>query len=138
MSGSFAARLSAFALFLSVFCGATLAGAQGFGGPGGGGMPGGGFGGGAPPQQQKKKKKEAPPPGTPEMHAASGGDDSLSAPGSEPSLPDEPLKLKQSQFDTIGSDNEPDQVELGRNPHSTTFSFYGPYMTEKSDKYQFS
>ncbi|MEO8905330.1 MAG: hypothetical protein ABI488_22705, partial [Polyangiaceae bacterium] len=136
MSASFAARLCAFALFLSVFGGASLADAQGFGGPGGGSLPGGGFGGGAPPQG-KKKKKEAPPPGTPEMHAASGGDDSLAAPGSEPSLPDEPLKLKQSQFDAIGSDKEPDMTELGRNPHTTKFTFYGPYMTEESDKYRF-
>ena len=139
MSGSrLSTRLSAFAFFLCLFCLAPLARAQGFGGPGGGGFsPGAGMGGGGPPPQQKKKKKEAPPPGTPEMHAASGAEDALSAPGSEPSLPDEPLKLKEPTFKAIGSDSEPDQVELGRAPNTTTYTFYGPYVTEKSDKYQF-
>ena len=32
---------------------------------------------------------------------------------------------------------EPDQVELGRNPNSTKYRFYGPYVTEKSGRYQF-
>ncbi len=138
MSGTrFAAWLSALAVFWCALCIATPAQAQGFGGPGGGGIPGGGFGGAAPPQQQKKKKKEAPPPGTPEMHAASGADDSLSAPGSEPTLPEEPLKLKEPTFATIGSDAESEQTELGRNPNSKTFTFYGPYVTETSGQYRF-
>jgi hypothetical protein len=130
----FAASLALFALLVP-----SLAAAQGFGGGmpgmgGGGMMPGGGMGG-AP---QQKKKKEAPPPGTPEMHAASGADDSLTAPGSEPSLPDEPLKLKKPTFDAIGSDSEPEQTETGRVAgESTHYHFYGPYFEELSGKYKF-
>jgi len=130
-----AARLFAGALLLCLLCLASLASAQGFpgqgpgGGMGGGMMPGGGMGG--PPPQQQKKKKDAPPPGTPEMHAASGADDSLSAPGSEPALPDEPLKLKKPTFDALGSDAEPDQAETGRDA-STKYRFYGPYYQENS------
>ena len=135
------ARLCAPALSLCLFCLAPVAAAQqpGFGGglPGGGGMmPGSGMGGMPQGGRQTKKKKEAPPPGTPEMHAASGADDSLSPPGSEPTLPDEPLKLKQPTFNAIGSDTEPEQAELGRGSR-TTYKFYGPYYQENSDKYQF-
>lgn len=107
----------------------------GMGGPGGGmGMPGSNMGG--MPRQPQKKKKDAPPPGTPEMHAASGADDSLNPPGSEPALPEEPLQLTQPTFDAIGSDTQPDSAELGRG-NSTTYRFYGPYYQENSDKYQF-
>ncbi len=42
--------------------------------------------------QQPKSQPKAPPPGTPEMHAAGGGD-SLLPPGSEPGLPKNPLKV---------------------------------------------
>ena len=133
-----AARLLALALFVCLFCLAPLAAAQmgGMGGPGGGmGMPGGNMGN-MPQGQKPKKKKDAPPPGTPEQHAASGGDDALTPPGSEPALPEEPLQVKQSTLDTIGSDAQPDQDELGRG-NSTRYKFYGPYFQENSDKYQF-
>jgi len=134
-----APRLLALALFVCLFCLAPLSSAQmpggGMGGPGGGMMPGAGMGG-MPQGQKPKKKKDAPPPGTPEMHAASGADDSLNPPGSEPALPEEPLKLKQPTFNAIGSDSEPDQTETGRGS-STTYKFYGPYYQENSDKYQF-
>lgn len=136
-----ARRFFASALFLSAFLLASLVAAQGFpgggmpgGSMGGGMMPGGGMGG--PPPRTEKKKKEAPPPGTPEMHAASGADDSLSPPGSEPSLPEEPLKLKKPTFDKLGSDAEPEQVETGRAP-TTKYHFYGPYFQENSGQYQF-
>lgn len=134
------ARPFALALFACLFCLAPQALAQqpGFGGgaPGGGmGMPGSNMGG-MPRGQEKKKKKDAPPPGTPEMHAASGADDSLAPPGSEPSLPEEPLKLTQPTFDKVGSDAEPDTEETGRGPR-TTYKFYGPYYQENSGKYQF-
>ena len=126
---------------LAVLCAPAFASAQGMGMPGmGGGMGGGmmpGMGGGGGPPPQSKKKKEAPPPGTPEMHAASGADDSLSAPGSEPSLPDDPLKLKKPTFDAIGSDREPDQVETGRGDATPKYKFYGPYFQENTGKYQF-
>jgi len=133
------ARLLAPALFVCSFGLARSASAQmpggGMGMPGGGmGMPGGNMGG--MPQGQSKKKKDAPPPGTPEMHAASGADDSLNPPGSEPALPDEPLKLTRPTFDAIGSDAQPDQEETGR-ANSTTYKFYGPYYQENSGKYQF-
>ena len=76
--GRLVARLLAPALLVCSFGLARSAYAQM---PGGGmGMPGGNMGG--MPQGQSKKKKEAPPPGTPEMHAASGADDSLNPPGS--------------------------------------------------------
>jgi len=83
--GRLVARLLAPALLVCSFGLARSAYAQmpggGMGMPGGGmGMPGGNMGG--MPQGQSKKKKEAPPPGTPEMHAASGADDSLNPPGS--------------------------------------------------------
>ncbi|MES1178885.1 MAG: hypothetical protein ABUL62_31495 [Myxococcales bacterium] len=133
-----AARLCALTLFSCLFCLAPDALAQmgGMGGPGGGmGMPGGNMGGGMP-QQSKKKKKDAPPPGTPEQHAASGADDALTPPGSEPALPEEPLQLKQPTFDAIGSDAQPDSDELGRGT-TTKYKLYGPYYQENSDKYQF-
>ncbi len=83
-----------------------------------------------------EEEEGCPPPGTPEQHAASGADDSLTPPGSEPTLPDEPLKLTQPTFDAIGSDSQPDEEELGRGP-STTRKFYGLYYQENSGKYQF-
>ncbi len=70
------------------------------------------------------------------MHAASGADDSLSPPGSEPTLPEEPLKLTEPTFKAIGSDAQPDQEEIGRGD-STKYKFYGPYYQENSGKYQF-
>ena len=57
-------------------------------------------------------------------------------PGSEPALPEEPLKLTQPTFDAIGSDAQPDSEELGRGP-STKRKFYGLYYQENSGKYQF-
>jgi hypothetical protein len=101
--------------------------------PFGGGMfPGGGPPQGGPQQQAAPKK---PPEGTPEFHAASGASDTLIAPGSEPSLPAEPLKLKLSVSEKIGSDLDPDLEERGRGPR-TVRRFYGPYYEEKSGKYQ--
>ncbi|MEI9940294.1 MAG: hypothetical protein WDO69_24010 [Pseudomonadota bacterium] len=134
------ARLLAPALLVCSFGLARSASAQmgggGMGMPGGGmNMPGGNMGG-MPQGGGSKKKKEAPPPGTPEMHAASGADDSLNPPGSEPALPDEPLKLTQPTFDAIGSDAQPDSEETGRS-NKTTYKFYGPYYQENSGKYQF-
>ena len=134
------ARLLAPALLVSLLSLTRSASAQGMGGmgmPGGGMMPGGNMGG--MPQGgggQAKKKKAAPPPGTPEMHAASGADDSLNPPGSEPSLPDEPLKLTQPTFDAIGSDAQPESEDIGRGL-ATKRKFYGLYYQENSGKYQF-
>jgi hypothetical protein len=107
----------------------------GMGGPMGGGMSpmGGGMG---PAAGGSKKKKEAPPPGTPEMHAASGADDTLSAPGSEPSLPEEPLKLTAPTLRAIGSDADVEGAEQGRGT-TTRHRYYGPYYQENSGKYQF-
>ncbi|MGE3671743.1 MAG: hypothetical protein AB7K71_18885, partial [Polyangiaceae bacterium] len=103
---------------------------------GGGLQPG--FGGGAPPAQAQPKK---PPPGTPEQHAASGGE-SLLPPGTEPSLPANPLRLKKSVKKRIGTDYFPDDEETGREPAGfgsegkTDRSFYGLYYKERSSQYQ--
>ena len=100
---------------------------------GGGTMFGGGAGGPAPQGSAPPKK---PPPGTPELHAASGASDQMVAPGSEPTLPKEPLKLKKSVKDKIGSDVDPDSEELGRDTR-TEHRFYGPYYEERSGNYRF-
>jgi hypothetical protein len=97
--------------------------------PGFGQGPGGGQGG--PPKQQPKKN-----PDEPELHAAPGASDQVIAPGSEPSLPANPLSLKQRTFDRIGSDLDPDWEDHGRDV-VTTHKFYGPYYEEQSDKYSF-
>ncbi|HEY4158244.1 MAG TPA: hypothetical protein VGM29_09110 [Polyangiaceae bacterium] len=132
-------RYGAFLLFACSLLLPSAASAQFPGGPGGGMgggmMPMGGGMGQGPPPGGKKKKKDEPPPGTPETHAASGADDSLEAPGSEPSLPDQPLKMKKSARAAIGTDADPDEEELGRDAHSK-YHFYGPYFSERSGKYQ--
>ena len=99
--------------------------------PGFGPSPGGGAGAG-------KSKKAAPklPPGTPETHAASGGDDSLNAPGNEPTLPEDPLAIKKSAYQRIGTDLSPELEERGQNPRFDR-KFYGPYYSEKSGDYSF-
>jgi len=97
--------------------------------PGGFGGPPGPAPGGAPPAKK-------PDDGMPELHAASGASDTVVAPGSEPSLPEKPLKLKKRIHDRIGSDFDPDTLELGRGVE-TTRNFYGPYYEEFSDKYSF-
>jgi hypothetical protein len=101
--------------------------------PFGGGMfPGGG--GQAPPQSSQQPQQK-PPPGTPEFHAASGASDQMVAPGSEPSLPEQPLKLTKPTLERIGSDLDPDWLERGRSTE-TKRRFYGPYYEETSGKYR--
>jgi hypothetical protein len=119
---------AAVAAFSSVWTGTLMA--QDPMGPGL--MPG--FGGGAPQQGQQAKPKQDP--SMPETHAATGAGDSLVAPGGEPSLPDEPLKLKPRTAARIGSDLDPDSEEQGRST-TTTHKFYGPYYEETSGKYSF-
>jgi len=104
----------------------------GMGGPGmGPGMGGpGGPGGG---QAKKKPKKD---PNEPETHAATGAGDTVVAPGGEPSLPEEPLKLKKTTAARIGSDYDLENDEQGRGRETTT-KFYGPYYEETSNKYSF-
>ena len=98
-------------------------------------MPGGMSGppSGPPPSSAAPPK---PPPGTPELHAASTGDDSLLPPGAEPSLPQEPLKLNKFVREHIGSDLDPGTLELGRG-EETKHKFYGPYYEEYSGRYRF-
>lgn len=72
----------------------------------------------------------------PEMHAASGASDSLIAPGGEPTLPVEPLKLSERTLERIGSDLELGNLEQGR-ASRTEYGFYGPYFTETSGSYSF-
>jgi hypothetical protein len=69
-------------------------------------------------------------------HAASGGDDALNPPGNEPSLPVDPLAIKKSAYDRIGTDLSPDLEERGQNPRFDR-KFYGPYYSEKSGDYSF-
>ncbi len=92
-----------------------------------------GIGGPTPGGGQAPPKKS---PDEPEFHAASGGSDTVVAPGSEPSLPEMPLKLQQRVFDRIGSDFDTDTLELGR-AEDTTRHFYGPYYEELSGDYSF-
>ncbi|HYP91291.1 MAG TPA: hypothetical protein VEQ59_24160, partial [Polyangiaceae bacterium] len=98
-------------------------------GPSGAGAGAGGGG---------RSKKAAPkvPPGTPETHAASGADDSVNAPGNEPSLPQDPLALKKSAYARIGTDLSPELQERGQNPRFDR-KFYGPYYSERSGDYSF-
>jgi hypothetical protein len=93
-----------------------------------------GFGPPAPQSQAKKPAK--PPPGTPETHAASGAEDNLETLGSEPSLPEDPLAIKKSAYERIGSDLSPELEERGQNPRFDR-SFYGPYYSERSGDYSF-
>ena len=74
--------------------------------PGFGQSPGGQPSGGAP-----KPKKD---PDEPELHAAPGASDQVVAPGGEPSLPENPLAIKESTFERIGSDLDPDWEDHGR------------------------
>ncbi|MCB9586760.1 MAG: hypothetical protein H6718_15270 [Polyangiaceae bacterium] len=128
-------HLLAFGALALGFCVTAPAFAQD---PYGGGLQPG-FGGGGPPPAQPQPK--APPPGTPEQHAASGGE-SLLPPGTEPSLPANPLRLKKSVKKRIGTDYFPDDEESGReaagfgSEGETERSFYGLYYKERSNKYQ--
>ncbi len=96
--------------------------------PGFGPSPGGG--------QSAPKKAPQAPPGMPETHAASGGDDSLNAPGNEPTLPPDPLAIKKSAYQRIGSDLSPELEERGQSSRFDR-SFYGPYYAERSGDYSF-
>lgn len=95
-------------------------------------MTPGGMGG---PGRSKKRPPKAPP-GTPEMHAAPGASDSLVPPGSEPSLPETPLKVSPEVRKQIGSDATPEDEPRGRAPRVER-KFYGPYYEEKSGEYRF-
>ena len=75
-------------------------------------------------------------PNMPEMHAASGASDSLIAPGGEPTLPVEPLKLSERTLERIGGDLELGNLEQGR-ASRTEYGCYGPYFTETSGSYSF-
>lgn len=77
-----------------------------------------------------------PADGQPETHAAPGATDSLIPPGSEPSLPDDPLALKTSVGSRIGSDFRLDEPVLGVSDEVER-SFYGLYYHEKSGDYRF-
>jgi hypothetical protein len=92
------------------------------------------MGGGPPPSGASSAPKKDP--NMPEMHAASGASDSLIAPGGEPTLPAEPLKLSERALERIGSDLELGNLEQGR-ASRTEYGFYGPYFTETSGSYSF-
>jgi hypothetical protein len=87
------------------------------------------------PQQPAAPGQPAPPPGTPEMHAATGGE-SLLPPGTEPSLPARPLHVKKSVARRIGSSLALEEPELGRQAE-TRRRFWLPYYEERSGAYRF-
>jgi hypothetical protein len=101
-------------------------------GMGGGMMPGMGPSPGGGGKKAAKKKD----PNEPETHAATGAGDTVIAPGGEPTLPEEPLKLKPRTLARIGSDLDPESEEQGRSRITET-RFYGPYYQETSGKYDF-
>jgi hypothetical protein len=123
-------RISTLSAALAVALFATNALAQDPMGPGL--MPQ--MGGGPPPSGASSAPKKDP--NMPEMHAASGASDSLIAPGGEPTLPAEPLKLSERALERIGSDLELGNLEQGR-ASRTEYGFYGPYFTETSGNYSF-
>jgi hypothetical protein len=127
-----AARLASVAALSSVLL--SAAGALGMDPYGPGLSPG--FGPPAGGGSGQKKAAPKPPPGTPETHAASGADDSVSAPGNEPSLPQDPLAIKKPAYERIGTDLSPDLEERGQNPRFDR-KFYGPYYSERSGDYSF-
>lgn len=91
---------------------------------------------GGPPSSSPPSSGPKKDPNMPEMHAASGASDSLVAPGGEPTLPAEPLKLSERARGRIGSDLDLGTLEQGRESR-TEYSFYGPYYQEKSGRYSF-
>lgn len=99
--------------------------AQIFGGPGG--APGG--------AGQKKKAAAPADPNAPEMHAASGSEQS-SLPKTELTLPEDPNEIPDPVKKTIGPDTAPDEYAQGTAP-KTEVDFYGLYYSEKSGKYRF-
>jgi hypothetical protein len=122
-------RISTLSAALAVALFATNALAQDPMGPGLMPQMGGPPSSGAPSAPKKD-------PNMPEMHAASGASDSLIAPGGEPTLPAEPLKLSERTLERIGSDLELGNLEQGR-ASRTEYGFYGPYFTETSGNYSF-
>lgn len=137
MNGRWHSRFTLLSGLLSSLCFVAPAAAQDpfFGPDMGGGMggPGGGMGGSQAPAKKKGADK-APPPGTPEMHAASGASDTLAAPGSEPSLPAQPLKISAATQARIGSDHILNDLERGRSGEVDR-DFYGLYYGEQSGSY---
>ena len=81
-----------------------------------------------------KPKKD---PDEPELHAAPGASDQVVAPGSEPSLPDNPLAHQsRARSSASAATSDPDWEDHGRDL-KTTHEFYGPYYEEHSDRYSF-
>jgi hypothetical protein len=117
------------ALFLSMSVAPRASFAQLFGGPGG--LPGGGGGGRA-----SQKKAQAPQdPNAPELHAASGSEQSQ-LPKTELTLPEDPNEIPPQVKKTIGADTADDEYAQGTD-RKTEIDFYGPYYSERSGKYRF-
>ncbi len=124
-----APKLLSLALALSALALARPAAAQDPYGPGvQPGLPGAPPAGGQPPPPGKR------PPGAPELHAAPGGD-SLLPPGSEPSLPKDPLRIPKRVQGRIGTDMQLDDLPVGRGDDEER-RFYGPWYEELSEKYR--
>ncbi|MEZ4226258.1 MAG: hypothetical protein R3B13_35250 [Polyangiaceae bacterium] len=85
--------------------------------------------GGGGPQPGKR------PPGAPETHAAGGGE-SLLPPSSEPSLPEDPLKIPRRVRARIGTDFLLEDEPRGLTPPAER-KFYGPWYEERQGKYEF-
>lgn len=101
-----------------------------------------GFGPSPPPSGGKGKGKGKAPQGEPadgepEFHAATGGSDSLIPEGEEPSLPKNPLSIKKSVLDRIGSDLPTDHDETGRDVGEARYSYLPPlYFSQVSGRYR--
>jgi hypothetical protein len=129
LSCSLAASLVGAALLLSA--GSVLAQDDDFGGFGPSPM------GGRPPAPKGKPKQPAKAGDEPEHHAASGAEETMLAPGSEPTLPTEPLKLDPGVLGRIGSDAALDEFPLGQTDELQR-RFYGVFYEESySGGYRF-
>lgn len=76
-----------------------------------------------------------PPPGTPETHAATGGEQN-NAPKVETQLPENPLEVPEDVKKQIGTDRTPDDDPQGT-VVTKDVDFYGLWYAEKSGDYQF-
>lgn len=95
------------------------------------------FGPGIAPMQPppSRAQPQQPPPGTPETHAAGGGD-TLLPPGSEPGLPKNPLRVSKKIKGRIGTSTQLDDQPVGKTG-DTRREFYGLYYSEKTGSYRF-
>jgi hypothetical protein len=88
------------------------------------------------PSGSKKPAAAKPkaPEGTPELHAATGGESTLPE-GKEPSLPSQPLEIRPNVAEQIGSSRDPDTLELGAHEPPLRL-VYPPFYQETRGRYR--